>query len=201
MNKLTLDNIKVTIGGVECVPMDVQEPRVGESWKVEVRDWRPFVGVILAVHPDSVRVEDTTKGYRATVSRGYLTERVPRLYVAGPMSNMPDLNFPAFHAAARKYRDRGAHVENPAEINPDPGMKWEDAMRADIPRLLTCDTIVMLDGWTASRGAQLEHHIARALGMTVVYEGCEAGTGGADDAPWTTKATPDGGTVRAWGIK
>ncbi len=92
-----------------------------------------------------------------------------RIYIAGPMSGLPELNFPAFHAAAVKYRARGATVLNPAEINPDPGTQWEDAMRADIALLVTCDTIVMLDGWTQSRGATLEHHIAVALGMVVVH--------------------------------
>lgn len=97
------------------------------------------------------------------------TGLVPRLYIAGPMSNLPDLNFPAFHAAAALYRSRGAIVINPAELNPNPGMAWSDAMRVDIACLATCDGIVMLDGWTASKGASLEHHIAVALGMTVTY--------------------------------
>lgn len=99
-----------------------------------------------------------------------LKRQMPRVYVAGPMTGIADLNFPAFNAAAAELRKRGAWVENPAEINPDPSMSWDDAMRADIPRLLTCDTIYMLPGWEKSRGACLEHHIAEALGMTITYE-------------------------------
>ena len=38
-------------------------------------------------------------------------------------------------------------------------------MRADIAVLVTCESVAMLDGWTASRGARLEHHIATELGM------------------------------------
>lgn len=90
-----------------------------------------------------------------------------RLYLAGPMSNLPNLNFPAFHAEAARLRALGYDVVNPAEINPDVGMNWTDCMRADIAHLVTCDGIALLDGWERSRGARLEHHIALSLGMII----------------------------------
>lgn len=91
-----------------------------------------------------------------------------RVYVAGPMSGLPELNFPAFHAAAAKLRAEGFDVVNPAEINSDPAAKWEDCMRADIRELVTCDGIALLPGWGRSRGALLEHYLARRLGMKVM---------------------------------
>ena len=91
-----------------------------------------------------------------------------RWYLAGPMSNLPELNFPAFHAEAARLRAAGHHVVNPAEVNPDHTMPWAECLRRDIPELLTCDGIALLPGWEASRGAKLEHHIATALGMRVV---------------------------------
>ncbi|WP_457825134.1 DUF4406 domain-containing protein, partial [Staphylococcus aureus] len=33
-----------------------------------------------------------------------------RIYVAGPMSGLPELNFPAFHAAAAELRAQGFDV-------------------------------------------------------------------------------------------
>lgn len=90
-----------------------------------------------------------------------------RIYIAGPMTGLPELNFPAFHAAAAKLRGFGFEVVNPAEINVDPAGRWEDCMRADIRELVTCDAVALLPGWKQSRGAQLEHHIAQALGMVV----------------------------------
>lgn len=96
-----------------------------------------------------------------------------RYYVAGPMTGLPELNFPAFHAAAAKLRAIGHEVVNPAEVNPDPGMKWEDAMRADLPQLCRCDAIAMLPGWQLSRGARLEFDIAVALSMPVHFLGAE----------------------------
>lgn len=92
-----------------------------------------------------------------------------RIYVAGPMTGIPDLNFPRFHAEARRLRAEGHEVINPAEINPDQGARWEDCMRADIAQLVTCEAICLLPGFERSRGATLERHIALQLGMHVVY--------------------------------
>jgi hypothetical protein len=90
---------------------------------------------------------------------------MPRLYIAGPMSGLPGMNFPLFHAEAMRLRGLGYEVINPAEINPDQGMSWSECMRADIAALVTCDAIALLPGWRDSRGATLEQHIADRLGM------------------------------------
>ena len=90
-----------------------------------------------------------------------------KLYLAGPMTGLPGLNFPAFHRAAEKLRQAGHEVINPAELNPDQSIPWEHAMRKDIAALVTCDSIALLPGWGKSRGATLEHHIAERLGMKV----------------------------------
>ena len=91
-----------------------------------------------------------------------------RWYIAGPMTGLPDLNFPAFHERAAELRAAGFEVENPAEINADPTVGWEACMRHDIPRLCTCDVVLLLPGWQKSRGARLEAHIAHELGLIVV---------------------------------
>lgn len=93
-----------------------------------------------------------------------------RIYVAGPMTGLPELNFPAFHAAAAKLRALGNDVVNPAEINVDPSAGWAACMRADIAQLVTCQAIYLLPGWDASRGARLEAHIAESLGMAVMHQ-------------------------------
>ena len=92
-------------------------------------------------------------------------------YVSGPMSGLPDLNFPAFHAAAKYLRFRGVEVVNPAEFGEEPGKSWADYMRKDIAALMRCNCIVMLPGWKKSKGAKLERFIAKALGFVVVEWG------------------------------
>lgn len=91
-----------------------------------------------------------------------------KIYVAGAMSGLPELNFPAFHAEAAKLRAAGHEVVNPAEVNPDQSMPWAQCMRRDIAELVTCDAIRLLPGWKASKGATLEHHIAERLELLVI---------------------------------
>jgi len=91
-----------------------------------------------------------------------------RCYIAGPMSGLPELNFPAFHAKAAHLRGMGFDVVSPAEIGVDPSAGWKACMRADIRELVTCDAIVPLPGWENSKGAKLEMHIAQELGLQVL---------------------------------
>ena len=90
-------------------------------------------------------------------------------YIAGPMTGLPDLNSPAFHAKASELRAKGFDVVNPAEINPDQHLSWQECMRTDIAALVFCDGIYLLPGWEASKGATLEHHIAERLGLQITY--------------------------------
>ena len=91
-----------------------------------------------------------------------------KLYLAGPMTGIAELNFPLFHSEAARLRSCGHEVINPAEINADPAAEWSACMRADIAQLVTCDGIAMLPGWSKSSGASLELYIAKALGMHVL---------------------------------
>lgn len=90
-----------------------------------------------------------------------------RVYISGPMSNMPDLNFPAFNAAAAQLRQRGYDAVNPVDLNPDPGTPWHECMRADLKALCDCDAICLLPGWENSTGAYLELHVAHRIGLRI----------------------------------
>ncbi|BBP95948.1 hypothetical protein BSFA1_10770 [Burkholderia sp. SFA1] len=91
-----------------------------------------------------------------------------KLYIAGPMSGYPELNFPAFHAEAARLRAMGFEIVNPAEIDVGPNPDWLTAMRADIKQLVDCDGVVLLPGADESPGARLEQAIARGLGLRVM---------------------------------
>ena len=79
-------------------------------------------------------------------------------YVSGPMSGLPESNYPAFNHAAARLRAMGYSVENPAECYWQP--TWLAYMRIAVAKLARCDAIVMLPGWEASRGAKVEHALA-----------------------------------------
>ena len=87
-----------------------------------------------------------------------------KIYLAGPMTGMPDHGFPVFNAAAKKLRDLGFDVVNPAEIG-KLGDGWLACMKADIKQLLDCDLVVLLPGYESSKGAKLECDLAIGLGI------------------------------------
>jgi len=92
-----------------------------------------------------------------------------RIYIAGPMTGLPDHNFPAFHTAADRLRQAGWDVVNPAEnFGGRTDLPREDYLRADVGLLVSCDAVAMLGGWEDSRGAKLEYLLARELGMPVL---------------------------------
>lgn len=96
-----------------------------------------------------------------------------RVYIAGPMSGRPQFNFPAFDAAAKKLRDMGWQVVNPAELDSpemraaclasrngalgDTPMTWGECLSRDV-RIVAEDVegVVLLPDWDLSRGATLE---------------------------------------------
>lgn len=90
-----------------------------------------------------------------------------KLYLAGPMTGLPDLNFPRFHEEAARLRALGHEIINPAELNPTSN-DWLECMRIDIRELVMCDGVALLEGWHQSRGATLEHDIGVRLGLHVI---------------------------------
>jgi hypothetical protein len=91
-----------------------------------------------------------------------------RVYISGPMSGLPDLNFPAFHGAAKRLRAAGHDVVSPAEMD-DPEdtteHDWGWYLRRDLKALVDCEAVVVLPGWKDSKGARLETSVAAQLGM------------------------------------
>lgn len=104
-------------------------------------------------------------GYADAAAR----KRAPRrIYVAGPMSGLPDFNYPAFFNAAQQLAALGHDVVNPArQWDGDPHATWSDYMRRGITDVCTCDAMALLPGHQSSEGARLERHVAERLGLTV----------------------------------
>lgn len=92
---------------------------------------------------------------------------IPRIYICGPMTGLPQHNHPVFNRAAFELATRGYQVFNPAENGLPVHAEWSTHMRVDIVQMMHCHAIATLPGWENSKGAQLEVHIAQALGMPI----------------------------------
>lgn len=93
---------------------------------------------------------------------------LPKLYVAGPMTGLPELNFPAFHAASEALEKLGFPVINPALNEKPEDPSWANWMRLSIKQVADADGLALLPDWSNSPGARLEHHIAKQLSLTVM---------------------------------
>lgn len=92
---------------------------------------------------------------------------IPIVYLAGPMTGLPQFNYPTFTATAQMLRRAGFTVLSPTENGLPPSAAWERHMRRDLRLLLDCQGVAVLPGWEASRGASLEVSVAKALSMPV----------------------------------
>lgn len=65
------------------------------------------------------------------------------IYLSGPMTGIPDLNFPEFRRVAAKLYERGYEVINPADFE-QPDKSWEACMRVDIVELMKADALALI---------------------------------------------------------
>ena len=113
--------------------------------------------------------------------RASTQKKTTTLYLAGPMSNLPEFNFPEFKRIAKALRQRGYTVFNPAEkdgevVESGGGYASGDAIAAskdgfdfrsaylwDVTAVIQSDGIYLLNGWEQSPGARGEHAVAVAM--------------------------------------
>lgn len=102
-----------------------------------------------------------------------------KVYIAGPMTGIPQFNVPAFIYAAADLRGKGYDVLSPYEMDVEAGIgdatigspdgdltklvektgsSWGDVLARDVKAISDngVDGIFVLEGWEKSRGARLE---------------------------------------------
>lgn len=103
------------------------------------------------------------------------------------MTGLPEFNFPAFDKAARRYRDQGYYVINPAEHDREEGLDvtgmtgdpaelegkfdLKTALLWDLSQIAEVDAIVLLYRWHTSGGCRAELAFAAALGKVAILDG------------------------------
>lgn len=99
-------------------------------------------------------------------------------YLAGPMSGIPQFNFPAFYAATEALRAAGYSIVSPAELDDQedkglamksatgaagdhPTKTWGDFLARDVKIVSDqVQGIIFLPNWHLSKGAKLEAFVA-----------------------------------------
>lgn len=91
------------------------------------------------------------------------------IYLAGPMTGLPDLNYPAFNETASELRRLGHTVLNPADnvicADTPKDKIWLAFMRLSLPQVAQCEIIYKLAGWENSKGASIEVQLAIDIGI------------------------------------
>lgn len=87
------------------------------------------------------------------------------IYLAGPMAGIKEFNRPAFDSFAKKLREQGAIVINPAET-PN-GLSYGSYMDISFAQIRAADELYFLPKWEGSKGANAEMLYAVALGKPV----------------------------------
>jgi hypothetical protein len=97
-----------------------------------------------------------------------------KIYISGAITGLEEKEYrKAFSDACVYLTSKGHKYVDPSQLGQPEHRSWHYYMKEAIPLLCKCDAIYMLEGWYKSRGAQLEHTIAKALDMPVFEESRE----------------------------
>lgn len=107
-----------------------------------------------------------------------------KVYISGPISKIDDDNIPEFEKYSKKLRDLGFDAINPHDLFMPWEIRelkqkvkdriiteeemWAICMKRDIPAMLECDFVAVLEGWNKSKGANIEVTLAKDLFMPIV---------------------------------
>lgn len=100
------------------------------------------------------------------------------VFIAGPMTGLPEYNYPLFHRVGERLEEYGFDVRSGAHdyctggrkhkrTPPDPKNADDHGyyLRESLRELLLSDVYLTLPGWEDSKGAQMEVQVAKAIGM------------------------------------
>lgn len=89
------------------------------------------------------------------------------IYIAGPITGIPDYKI-KFSLAAARLRMAGHIVFNPSFL--PKGLPHDAYMPICYAMMDACDTVYFLRGWEHSIGARMEFEYATAKGMKILFE-------------------------------
>lgn len=90
-----------------------------------------------------------------------------KVYLSGPITGIKNYKGLFLFAEEIVRMCDAARIFNPASQIPD-SLGYEQAMKRCVAALAEYDTIMLLPGWSVSKGAKIEHDIALACGMSII---------------------------------
>lgn len=103
-----------------------------------------------------------------------------KVYIAGPMRGIPNLNFPAFDEAKKRWEDAGHWVITPADMDREVGVDGSDeslklltpeflreAILKDVEVISNMDAVAVLHGWDNSLGSAVEVAISQFFNLPI----------------------------------
>lgn len=94
-----------------------------------------------------------------------------RTYISGKISGLPYEEVEAkFQEAEDLLMMLDMEAVNPLKNGLKRDSSWENHMVRDIEILLTCDAILLLEDWLASKGARIEKNLAEEAGLMIFFE-------------------------------
>ena len=102
-----------------------------------------------------------------------MSEKTRIIYIAGPMTGLPEYNFLAFTRAEQALRLKypAAIIINPAKnFEGCTGLKYNQYIQMNIAQVQAANHIHLLKGHEHSKGAKMEVAIATCLGHEITIE-------------------------------
>lgn len=90
-----------------------------------------------------------------------------KIYIAGPMTGLPQENRPAFNEEARVLLEEGKIPLNPATL--PAGLTQAEYMDICFAMIRACDTVWFLKGWKNSSGAIAEYAYAKKISKELIF--------------------------------
>lgn len=94
-----------------------------------------------------------------------------KIYISGPITGHEKTAYQHFEDAERAVIAYGHQAVNPMKLNHSHhNGAWEEYMKVDLAELLKCDAMLLLHGWSRSKGSILELRVATALGIRLIAD-------------------------------
>lgn len=94
-----------------------------------------------------------------------------KIYISGKITGLKHKEACKNFDESERFIKLLRHIPvNPMKLDHYHGKTWEEYMKEDLISLLKCDGIFMQKNWEGSKGAIIEHQLAKNLGMKIIYE-------------------------------